>query len=902
MKVFFYVVVVFVIVFTLIDCAGFSLAVDGFVAYRSNTGTDATNSPKIRYWNNTNNSGNGSWSGQIELPTAGSPIRYLAIKQSPIDSKIVLVTSSDDGWIDGYVCMKNCINASYWNYSSDIGNTTSTVTQRGFDIAFESSTGDTLLAYGLNDANTARDVAYKELQKENLSFDGITEMYLNDNGHGTNIQYAWIMMDNDPVNTSSEILVGGFDDTDNDFNAWVWNGTAFGAINSITDGASATTSREAHVIRYSSGGSVGMVGSGTGTTGQVIFEYWNGASWTSIAAVDIDAVDGNDIQWMSMKADPGSNDLQLVIQDSGGDLSTAYWNGASWSIVSNIDTGVDAVTARKADFSWLDDGTGRLVWDTDGTGTTLSTRECNPQCNTVTRTVSTYAGTGGWIGLFRNPSASDVVKFLGLRLNANLDIGAFRYNGTAMNYTNYGDGELTVDTSVATFEAFTFDYRRDKRIPMITFVSPVSSGSISTNTSVFVNITSDEYLAFANLEWNGTNYSMNGPDMLWNYTFTGLSEGLYTYKIFATDLANNTNITETRNLTVNFPPNITVVNPPNNTLNNYSRNTTFYYNVTDNLDDVSSCSLVVDGAFVVNVTGPINETSTMNITYSLANGQHDWGIYCNDTNNLNTTSETRNITASIEATLYYISLDDDMAPYGDIILNAGSTRFVNCSATVGDPDGPDFINNASARFYHRSSTPGSPDDNNTHYTDTDCAIFNTTAINKTFSCGFDVLYYANNGTWICNITVNDHPYSGAYNISSNILPLYALNLTDGLDFVNAESGFQSMNITANITNFGNMPINVTLQGYALVIGDAVGMNCSDDTNITITNIRFSTNSTANFNQKIPMNGSIQPLDFRINKQIDSNQISNTTYWQITPDPGVANRLCTGHVLFSAQMS
>jgi len=86
----------------------------------------------------------------------------------------------------------------------------------------------------------------------------------------------------------------------------------------------------------------------------------------------------------------------------------------------------------------------------------------------------------------------------------------------------------------------------------------------------------------------------------------------------------------------------------------------------------------------------------------------------------------------------------------------------------------------------------------------------------------------------------------------------------------------------------------------LTIGDNTGMNCSDGTNITITNIRFSTNNTADFGQKTPMTGAIQPLIFQIKKQINSTSVFNTTYWQINPDPGTANRLCGGYVIFSAE--
>ena len=881
-------------------------ATDGFIAYRSNTGINTLNSPKIRYWNNTANGGNGSWSSEIELPASDSPIRYLRMKQSPVSSKIVLVTLGDDGNLSGYVCMKYCDNASYWNLTTKIGMVwlaSAPAAQRRFDLSFETATGDLLLVYGIYDTNVSRDLAYKVLPENTISFNGLTEQYINDGGHATDIQYIWVEMDSDPVNNSEEIIMGAFDDTDNDYNAWVWNGGAFGAIHSITDTASATSNREAHAVKYASDGSKGMVASGNFTSGDMVSAYWNGAAWTSLAPIDIDSTDGNDIQWLSMKANPNNADLQLVIQDSGNDLHTAYWNGATWAMTSNIDAGVDVLTARTADFSWLPDNSGRLVWETDGAGTTINQTVCSPQCNNATKLVfSTYAGTGAWLSLFQNPTASEVVKFLGIRLNSAFDIGAFRYNGTALNYTNYGDTTITTDTTVATFEAYSFDYRRDTRAPNVTFITPNASGILWTSGTFIINVTTNEYVPYITLELNGTNYSVNGSDMNW-YNSTSWGEGFYKYKIYTADWAGNKNVTVERNLTIDYPPNVTLINPLNNTLNTTSRNITFYYNVTYGYSNISVCSLIIDTLRVINVTGPINETINQNFSYILTNGQHNWSVWCNDSNNINSTSEIRNITVKIIPVINLLTLDDGIAPSGEIMLNAGSTRFVNCSVIATDPDGLANLINATGTFYYYLNKSNDLDNNNTHYTNSLCPLVSNTSINKTFECDFNVWYYANNGTWNCNVTVtNNYSISSSSNISNLVQSLYAVNVTDGIEFANAQAGFSSNNITVNITNFGNLPVNVTLQGYALVVGDNVGMNCSDHTNINITNIRFSTNVSDNFTQKTQMSGAIQSLNLKIAKQNTSTQIFNITYWQINPDPGPQGRVCGGYVIFNAEAS
>ncbi len=375
--------------------------------------------------------------------------------------------------------------------------------------------------------------------------------------------------------------------------------------------------------------------------------------------------------------------MQLVDIDSGSDLNTAYWSGAAWVVISNIDTGVDAVATRVADFSWLPTGsTGRLVWDTDGAAATnyLSTRICNPQCLAANgiQTITSYAATGAWLTLFRNPTSSEIVKFLGFRLNSGITLGSFRYNGTTQNYTNYGNNIISTTTSVSTFESYSFDFRRDVRLPSINMVTPNESGLIWNNGTFRINLTVNEYVPYVTLELNGTNYSVNGLDRNWSNS-TSFGEGFYTYKIFTEDWAGNQNDTGARNLTIDYPPNITLVNPQNNTLNTTSRNITFIYNVTDSYGNVTSCSLIIDTVRVINVTGPINETANQNFTYVLTNGQHNWSVWCNDSNNVNSTSGIFNITIRITPVINLLTLDDGLAPGGEIMLNAGSTRFVNCS-------------------------------------------------------------------------------------------------------------------------------------------------------------------------------------------------------------------------------
>ncbi|MGV8085992.1 MAG: hypothetical protein ACP5N1_00020 [Candidatus Woesearchaeota archaeon] len=888
-----------------------SSPVEAIITYR-NAVTGAS-IPAIRFWNSSNF---GVFSSEIQLPNSGSNIRQNIIKMSPVSSKTVIITSSDDGNLDAYVCMYNCTYSSSWAHTSNIANV-GVNTQRRYDFGFETLTGDLIFVYATTSASVVQDLAYIVLPFNSSNFSGLTTNYIDDTTSGANIVYSWISMDSNPINDSEELSLIGFDSSGSDVLSWIWNGTSFYNQFELSTASTGTGGYEAIATRYVSDGTRAIIATGDGTVGNFATAYWDSVSksWSGITSTDIDASDGNDIYWVTLKPNPVNNDVQAVIVDSGADLATAYWNDSSslWTYTPNIDITIDIATARPVDFSWVSDGSfGKLIWDTDAALGTLNQRTCSPLCTGIISTISTYADTGRWIALYRNPKISSGVNFIGIRLNALFNTGAFYYDGSY--FSNYGDNTLTSSSGVSTYESFMLGFIIDARLPSSNFTasSPNNFEKISSSTIV-INLSSNEPLRYALLELGGTeiftdNYSLSPVSGTfqkdWFIVFNSLPEGNYSYKTHIIDWYGNIDISESRNFTINLPPNVTLSIPLNNTLNSTSRNITFYYNVSDTLDEVSSCSLEIDGAVVlIENDFPIDENVPLIFNYTLSNGQHNWTINCNDTNNFTSISDIRNLTISITPNIDNIFLTDNFSPINQIVLSAGKTRFVNCSVVVSDPEGTDNIVGVSAKLFYYLNSSGDIDNNNTHYTNNSCMLIDETSLNKTFSCGFDVWYYANNGTWYCNATViNGYSVAFSNNVSAIIQSLYAINLTDGLNFGASQSNVPSGNITVNITNFGNMPVNITIQGYAVFLGDNVGMNCSDNTNVTIDSIRFSTNIAANFTQKNSMNGSIQPLNFRINKQINNTLILNTTYWQISPNPGSVNRICGGYIIFDAQAS
>jgi len=430
------------------------------VAYRSNTGTNLLNSPKVRVWNNQS-----GWGNEVELASAGSPIRFVKLAFSPVSSKRIIVTESDDGYLDAYVSD----DGTSWAYSSNIGFIVAASAERRFDVDFETATGDAIVVYGVSNTSTTCDLAYKVLPAAVSSFSGIPENCIDDTGHPTDIQYRWVSIDRNPVSSSEELIVTGMDYTDSDIDAWVWNGNSWGNRVEVSSSVDSTSRNyEAFAVKYTADGSFGVVIGTDGIVGIVNARFWDGVSWITFNIGDLYS-DNADVRWTTLKADPTNDNLQAVFVMSNGNLHTAYWNGAIWTIIGRIDSGVDpasAPTTRAADFDWYPSGgSGILIWDTDGTGTTVSYRICSPQCNGATQTISSYAGTGYWMQAISNPRNEDNTKILIGRLNSNFNIGSINRSSTA--FSNYGDSAITAATTVTTYEAFDIEFLLKE--PVITY-------------------------------------------------------------------------------------------------------------------------------------------------------------------------------------------------------------------------------------------------------------------------------------------------------------------------------------------------------------------------------------------------------------------------------------------------
>lgn len=256
-----------------------------------------------------------------------------------------------------------------------------------------------------------------------------------------------------------------------------------------------------------------------------------------------------------------------------------------------------------------------------------------------------------------------------------------------------------------------------------------------------------------------------------------------------------------------------------------------------------------------------------------------------------------------------------------ITLIPNATKVVNCQALVRDWNNDTTITNVTAQFFDTAlSSYGGANDNNFHYTNNSCFInysFGTwngivdTPYTALANCTFDVWYYADPGSWNCTAVVTDNTnLTGTGTGNTTIAQLLAVGLPGSINYGTVNATYVSNENITNVTNEGNVKINLSLYGYANQTGDGYAMNCSlgsihyipigyEKYNLTIAHPGpvSLTQFTANYTN---LTSTYTVKDFNLaSRQNDTfNEAINSTYWRIYVPHGVAG-VCSGNIVFGA---
>ncbi|MBR9706410.1 hypothetical protein GOV14_05220 [Candidatus Pacearchaeota archaeon] len=251
----------------------------------------------------------------------------------------------------------------------------------------------------------------------------------------------------------------------------------------------------------------------------------------------------------------------------------------------------------------------------------------------------------------------------------------------------------------------------------------------------------------------------------------------------------------------------------------------------------------------------------------------------------------------------------------NIVLSANSTVNVTCIAIIQDWDNESDVENVTGRLYDdkNSSYEGGADKND-HYRDNNCTLNLSYGTNYTLraTCNFTIEYYANPTSWTCTVVVTDNTsQQDTENATQNVSELLAIGLPNSINYGTVNSTYVSAEQTAEVTNLGNVRLDVNLDGYGISSGDNLSMNCTlgDVGNIPIGHERFNiTASTAggltlsnfgSFYTNLTSSPVLQTgfnLAYRVNDT--ESFASNNTYWRMYVPLDVAGT-CNGSIVFGA---
>ena len=235
-------------------------------------------------------------------------------------------------------------------------------------------------------------------------------------------------------------------------------------------------------------------------------------------------------------------------------------------------------------------------------------------------------------------------------------------------------------------------------------------------------------------------------------------------------------------------------------------------------------------------------------------------------------------------------------------LNANSTKFVTCNATIRDYNGFGDLSNVNATFFDSTySSVNAPDANRTHYSNSSCSfVTNFDANTALYSCGFTVYYYANPYSWNCSVNVNDsYDVNDTRSNITNISVLIAISTPDVINYGDLPVLSTSADVAANVTNVGNRNVNLTLYGYNATPGDGLAMQCAQG-NITYVNQRWALSNIAYAGMNV-LNNTVPQIVPGLTIQQRNTTIANTintTHWKLyVSAAGVPYGLCNGTIIF-----
>ena len=603
-KTIFLVLILIVLLSTVLADSITSSQADGLVAYAEKN----IQGPRYRLWNESNilnaeltdanvTNGNIVW-----VVTRGNHERDEIIvgTQNDQNEVYIQVYDSDDRW------------GNLQQVSIEIKNSA----QRGFDIVYESISGDALIVYENDSGDGNNDVAYRIWNGTGYSEEMLLDTDL------VNAPALWVALF--PKRDTDDIMTLIHNEK-KDLYVIPWNGIDFVFTKKLVPSTGTTSNEKQHFAfawESSSGDGLLLYGVGTDIKYRVydpddsLQDYW-GAETTLASLGDV-------LNAVRTCSDPNSDYIGVIWQDSDKDVQARMWNGTHFlASPPSEDTETEGNGKNNAniDCAWHNSGDIALFGFIDKKqkkiayfNFTKTTDAWGTSDLTLTDSTSDFATDMIKSLRFTEHPLTDEIMIVAL--DESEDISMLRWNGTEFVTIAASPIETDAEVEDGGQEGAMFDWYRYDPAPHVEIIDPDKGltfsplALINITANVTDNIAVATVLANVTLP-NGTaqQLELTGSGDIYTVGFAiPAAIGRFNITFIANDTSNNINSTVTTYFFANdtLPPNVSTVVPTN-----VNEDIAVSYNATvaDNIV-VSSCSLYIDN---------INNGS-MNISNGVANG------------------------------------------------------------------------------------------------------------------------------------------------------------------------------------------------------------------------------------------------------------------------------------------
>jgi hypothetical protein len=610
--------------------------------------------PYYSSWNGTD------WSTGVQMQSGaggGVSLRFIRLVSSPNIArpreKIAISTQSDD-LIDAYVW-----NGTDWAFSGNLGTVeTGFSNNRSFDVAYESASGRAILLASDSSNNAAQDL---QMFIWNGTAWGARQT-IDDPSSGVNMLVGYVRLVSNPDPQSNELAAVYIDTTNSRARAMLWNGTAWGQWTNVTTTIS-TTIKEAIGVAYEQQSHHVLAVAGNATN--VSYTHWNGTAWNSTGFYDINPSSNQVTGYLTLKPNPFNNDIMVLGADNGYDLSTALWSNHAWSGALRHDNDVDTNVWRPADFDW-EQGTskGLIAWGT--TAGSLSYRTYSSGTWGSTSLITMGTGTHNWVVLQRMPTnRSTEVRILGATQELNgtrYPLGSIGWTGSALSG------------------------------------SPLQFSPNQSNTYQHFDLSPDNFAPYANAS---TLYPLNNCSLFIDGVFnmsnatpvlleqrnsfivSDIAEGAHNWSVACLDADGLNTTSASWVIRIDRTGPVINLSAPAHGSNWTVFTLNFTFNATDNLAPNMTCNLTFDGA----ITSPPdflanNSRNTTRLISGMGDSWHWWNVTCTDLAGNSNISATWNLSTIAPPVVRLVSPVNVSLNYSNLTLiyNVSENSAVrNCS-------------------------------------------------------------------------------------------------------------------------------------------------------------------------------------------------------------------------------